>query len=77
MFKVGEMIWFMNDGKILNKKIHIKQERLCTMNHKDIEVSYIALSDRCTIHPIEYTLTENDIFKTKEELLCNFVKKNT
>ena len=75
-FKHNDIVWFMYKGEILEKYIESKTEKVDGWNHKTINVSYTALSSRTVLNPIVYDLRPDQIFKTKEELLCNFIKEN-
>jgi len=76
-FNAGDSVWFMKDGNILNKRIHSKTEKLSTMDHGTIEVSYIVLDDRNAINSIEYALNESEMFETKKEVIDDFVNRNS
>lgn len=76
-FNAGDRIWFMLDGGPAQKTIDTKQERLCRIDHKTVKTKYMCLSARTVLNPSEYWLEPWELFSTKEELLVDFVERNS
>ena len=75
--KVGDKVFVEYHGIIYNPTIHKKTEKLCKFDNKTIDTFFTLILDEQTEMPIKVKTIGFRLFKTKKEVVDNFVEMNS